>query len=92
MTGDIGWEFPIDGAGQWEGFNHPGIEHFRGNVMGSLAREIIQNSLDARSTFPVSVSFQLRDIPAKDIPDLSALKATVSKCAAEQNNNGRKAE
>lgn len=92
MTGEIGWQFPIDGAGQWEGFNHPGIEHFRGNVMGSLAREIIQNSLDARSSFPVSVSFQLRDISAKDIPDLGVLKATVSKCAAEQNNSGRKAE
>lgn len=92
MSDGIAWEFPIDGADQWEGFNHPGIEHFRGNVFGGLAREIIQNSLDARAVSPVSVSFQLQDIPTSEIPNVSLLKASMQKCASEPSNSGRKAE
>ena len=92
MTGSAMWEFPIDGADQWEGFNHPGIEHFRGNVFGGLAREIIQNSLDARSASPVTVSFQLGDIATAEIPGVAQLKSVMQKCASEESNKGRKAE
>lgn len=92
MTDTFVWEFPIDGADQWEGFNHPGIEHFRGNAFGSLARETIQNSVDAPSGSPVSVEFQLREIPAADIPDIGQLRAAVQRCASEPTNKSRKAE
>src|ERR1700722_19273820 len=77
MSSEVGWEFPIDAADQWQGFNDPGIEHFRGNPIGSLAREMIQNSLDAPSGSPVSVSFQLRDVPIKEIPNIDQLKYTI---------------
>jgi hypothetical protein len=89
MNQEVGWEFPVDDADQWEGFNNPGIEHFRGNPFGSLAREIIQNSLDAPSGTPVSVAFELREISADEIPGLEQLKETVQRAAKA--NESRKA-
>ena len=62
MTSDeIGWRFPPTGGGQEDGFNHSGISHFQGDPFVSLARETIQNSLDARidPSTPVTVSFEL---------------------------------
>lgn len=61
MNGDIGWSFPSTGGGAIDGFNDSGIAHFKGSPMSSLARETIQNSLDARrsATEPVHVSFEL---------------------------------
>lgn len=61
MNGDIGWSFPPTGGGAIDGFNDSGIAHFKGSPMSSLARETIQNSLDARRSAaePVHVSFEL---------------------------------
>jgi hypothetical protein len=92
MSADSGWEFPVDGADQWQGFNDPGIEHFRGSPFGSLAREIIQNSLDASTGSTVEVSFQLHEIPTADIPGIDQLRDTVQRCANGEANEGKKAK
>jgi uncharacterized membrane protein YgcG len=92
MSGTVGWEFPIDGGDQWQGFNDPGIEHFRGNPFGSLARELIQNSLDAPSGTPVIVSFELKEIASAEIPNIGRLKDTVQRCATGEGNEGKKAK
>ena len=61
MSDDIGWRFPPTNGGRVDGFNDPGIAHFAGAPLASLARETIQNSLDARlaQDKPVHVSFEL---------------------------------
>ena len=61
MSDDIGWRFPPTNGGRVDGFNDPGIAHFTGAPLASLARETIQNSLDASlaPTEPVHVSFEL---------------------------------
>ena len=61
MSDDIGWRFPPTNGGRIDGFNDPGIAHFTGAPLASLAREIIQNSLDARLApdEPVHVSFEM---------------------------------
>ena len=92
MSATVGWEFPIDGGDQWQGFNDPGIEHFRGNPFGSLARELIQNSLDAASGSPVIVSFELKEIASADIPNISQLRNAVQRCATAEGNEGKKAK
>ena len=60
---DIGWRFPPTNGGRIDGFNDPGIAHFNG-APSSLARETIQNSLDARanSSEPVHVDFELIEL------------------------------
>ena len=57
----IGWRFPPTNGGRIDGYNDPGIGYFSGAPLSSLAREMIQNSLDARMTSnnPVHVSFEL---------------------------------
>jgi len=58
------WDFPLNvGRGQYEGLNNPGVESFKGKYWESLAREIIQNSTDARLegvNGPVIVKFALK--------------------------------
>jgi hypothetical protein len=79
MAAKIGWVFPEDAA-SFDGFNDGNIEHFTGNPLGSLAREVIQNSLDAATGEPVHVEFRLGDVPPRDIPNLEQLKKTIALC------------
>ena len=69
MTGEIGWYFPPTGGGEEAGFNDSGIENFSGTPMFSLARETIQNSLDARieASGPVEMFFDLIEIDRDEI-------------------------
>ena len=41
------WHHPVDGADQTEGFNDAGIETFAGAPIYNLARETVQNAMDA---------------------------------------------
>ena len=47
MVDQIGFEFPIDPSGEWDGFNDAGMEHFTGSPFAGLGREVSQNVLDA---------------------------------------------
>lgn len=68
MADDIGWHFPPTGGGQEDGYNHSGMAHFRGARIGSLARETIQNSLDAhdKGAKAVHVSFEVLSLRAQE--------------------------
>lgn len=61
----IGWDFPLLGNGNESGSNIAAITMFKGmGIMDSLAREICQNSLDAKdkdidALIPVKVKFEL---------------------------------
>lgn len=60
----IGWRFPPLSGGTRQGYTNNDIEVFKGQeLIDNLAREICQNSLDARlddSESPVKVVFELR--------------------------------
>ena len=80
------WVFPSAAGGEFTGFNDAGIETFAGSPVTSLAREIIQNSLDARpdgSTAPVQVYLDRLDLKKSEIPDLSTFKEEITS-ACEQ--------
>ena len=84
-TQEIGWKFPPTGGGEAAGWNHPGIAHFRGHPVDSLARETIQNSLDARGAQlfdPVHVSFELKTLAWADLGGRAELERSVSACLA----------
>ncbi len=68
MTDKIGWFFPPTGGGQEDGYNDSGMAHFRGARIGSLARETIQNSLDAhdQGAKAVHMSFEVLSLDAPD--------------------------
>ncbi len=65
------WEFASTGGGFEEGINNTLTEHFEGNYNYYLAREIIQNSLDARDSQnkPVKVVFELSQYNTLEFPE-----------------------
>lgn len=92
MSNDIGWSHPIDQADQWDGFNESGMQHFAGNPIRHLAREVIQNAIDAHTNDSVVVKIKLREIPVSTIPNLQELKANIDACHSASKAEGRKAE
>lgn len=91
----ISWCHPVDESDQWDGFNEPGVEHFAGSPLKSLAREIVQNSLDSHDPSkqdPVRVEFEEISIKPKEIPGYESLLETVSLCLAAAPAEGEKAK
>jgi len=77
------WIFAKNEGGREGGFHDAGVETFKGNFDRYLARELIQNSLDARldPNKPVHVKFQIEDLKPSDLPDAKGLKLTFERCA-----------
>ena len=88
MTDEIGWHFPPTQGGIGAGFNDPGIAHFSGAPLSSLARETIQNSLDARKNpeKPVHVSFELINLKPENI-GRDELHKAIEACEREKRND-----
>lgn len=65
----LSWRFPSTGGGEVTGINDPMVSHFTDDL-GSLARETIQNSLDARAdpAQPVRVVFRLSEMRTGGFP------------------------
>ncbi|RAV17810.1 hypothetical protein [Paenibacillus contaminans] len=79
----INWNFPSNNYGQITGLNDAGIETFRGNPLDSLAREINQNSCDAKDNNnpgPVEVHFSLLNIPSIHFPKKAEFISILKSC------------
>ena len=70
------WHFPSTDGGDEDGINDPLRETFEGDHERFVARESLQNSLDARksNSTPVLVRFERFNLPVEQIPGLSALR------------------
>ena len=77
------WIFAKNEGGREGGFHDAGVETFKGNFDRYLARELIQNSLDARldPNKPVHMKFQIEDLKPSQLPDCKGLKLTFDRCA-----------
>lgn len=87
----IGWKFPSNNYGTLNGIGEAGIETFKGTPYKSLAREICQNSLDAKKDVdkPVMIEFSCTQIDADAVPGFTVLKDAIESCLefwAKQNN------
>lgn len=78
----IGWNFPKNNFGQVVGIGEAGVETFKGSPFNSLAREICQNSLDARldDTKPIIVEFKEFKIKTKDLNHYEQLIDVFERC------------
>ncbi|MFC4640050.1 hypothetical protein [Deinococcus hohokamensis] len=82
------WRFPSVDGGEEDGVNDPLQSYFVGS--SSLAREVIQNSLDAGldNGRPVVVEFALNRIPTHEFPDrgrlLQVLRAARTQSSGEE--------
>jgi len=77
---EVGFEFPIDDSGQWAGFNDSGIEHFTGNRLQHLGREVPQNTIDAKIGNPARITVRLIKVPVARLPGRAALADAVARC------------
>lgn len=94
MNNVIGWHHPTDGSDQWDGFNEPGIEHFRGSPVKHLAREVIQNALDASDdkNKAVAVKIILNKVLTEQIPNIDEFRDIVHYCSLGAPKEGDKAK
>lgn len=85
---EVCWDFPLLGTGNQSGNNIAAITMFKGSgIMDGLAREVCQNSLDAKdkdlpSDMPVKVKFELVDIEKKSYSMFEGYKRAVESSIA----------
>lgn len=94
MSNVIGWLHPTDESNQWDGFNEPGIEHFRGSPVKHLAREVIQNALDAScdADKAVAVRIKLIKVSTELIPNIDEFRENVNHCLLGASKESPKAD
>lgn len=83
MSKEPAWDFVSTNGAREDGIHNPMIEHFSGNYNYSLAREVIQNSLDAKqdgSVSPVTVSFSLQNFSPSEFPGHYELLEVLRAC------------
>lgn len=80
-----GWVFAPLGGGEEVGFNDGGIDLFKSTKVRSVAREVVQNSLDAAADLdrPVRVVVEPVKILEADAEDLFAISETMEACLGE---------
>lgn len=86
-TAPKGWRFPTNDDGEDDQLNQPGIEDFRNTPIISLAREICQNSLDAKDPTkhaPVEVHFNIFELPANEFPGIEEFRGILESCKCGQ--------
>ena len=84
------WFFPSRGFGATEGFSNPGLEMFKGEPIRAMAREVCQNSLDAKKTNnePLRVEFERLFVKTSDFPGITEMRQTLIKCHEFWKNQG----
>ena len=79
---DNKWRFPASNHGEKKGISSGDTETFKKAPFQAFAREVLQNSIDARSSDeePTRVEFSLFKIKTSDIPDKSSLHDAMRRC------------
>ncbi|MES2216601.1 MAG: hypothetical protein V4481_04880 [Patescibacteria group bacterium] len=76
------WYFPSTDHGENDGFADSLLEYFQGDHEKYIAREAIQNAVDARLDYskPVSVVFERYSIPTSSLPGHVELLSCLKRC------------
>lgn len=84
----LSWQFDIRNDGSAQGWEDTNVKHFKASPFKSLAKEIIQNSLDAAQTVngvteKVILKFELLKLPSENIPGIDEIKSRLAFCAKD---------
>lgn len=76
------WRFPASNHGERKGISSGDTETFKKAPYEAFAREILQNSIDARDSDeePARVEFSVFEIKTKNIPGYQELKDSLRRC------------
>jgi len=82
MNEQIKWRFPRGNYSKKRGISSSEFETFKKDPFKSLAREILQNSIDAKNSDeePVRVEFNEFEISREDIPGIDDFENEISNC------------
>ena len=87
------WVFPSRGYGALEGYSNPGLEMFKGEPIRAMAREVCQNSLDAKknNNLPLRIEFERIYMKVSDFPGMDDMRDVLMKCKKFwiQQNDGK---
>ena len=89
---EIRWDFPASNYSDVHGFDTGELETFKKDPIASLARESVQNSIDAKrpdSQAPVLVEFVSSEIDVADIPGIDEIKDQLSRCKEKMFGNDK---
>lgn len=78
----VEWFFPSRDYGAVEGFSNSGLEMFKGEPIRAMAREVCQNSLDAKkdNDQPLKIEFKSEFIRVADFPGMVDMRKVLVKC------------
>ena len=80
---EIKWRFPGNNYTTDNGLDTADMETFKKDAISSLAREVCQNSIDARrkdAKGPVRIEFKSFEIEKNDIPGRDDLENQIQDC------------
>jgi len=77
---NLSYEFAPTGGGTETGLNDSVTNRFDGNVSYYLARESIQNIIDASIQKPAKAVFEMKTLKASELPDPEGLKEVFKAC------------
>lgn len=80
--GGLSWFFPTTDHGETHGFADSQLEYFQGDHEKFIARETIQNAVDARLDYdlPVSVVFEKLSMDVSDFPGHDEFLSRLNRC------------
>ncbi|MDE6414430.1 MAG: hypothetical protein K2K48_03360 [Anaeroplasmataceae bacterium] len=84
------WRFPGNGYTQDQGLDTSDMETFKKDPIASLARELCQNSIDARrqnAKGPVRIEFKSFSIKRGDIPQVELIEKQILACKETWSTN-----
>lgn len=90
-----GWDFPASGYSDVHGFDTSDMETFRKDPIAALARESVQNSIDAKNDKvdgPVVVEFIPSIAQVSDIPGIETIKEQLRRCRKKMYGNKKAIE
>ena len=79
---DNKWRFPPSNYGERKGISSGDTEAFKKSPFKAFAREVLQNSIDARESDeePTIVEFKEFSIKTSDLPGVAELKGAIRRC------------
>ena len=79
---DNRWRFPASNHGERKGISSGDTEAFKKSPFQAFAREVLQNSIDARASDeePTIVEFKEFSINTSELPGVSELKDAIRRC------------
>ena len=80
ITKKLSYEFAPTGGGDETGFNDAVTTIFEGNTAYHLARESLQNIIDAADEYPAKAVFEMFPIKANQLPEIERLKEIFKAC------------